>query len=515
MGSATDFGGEGGTTDADDAGADDGTDDAGAVDLVPWAICGATVGPSLAQRAISSVYQGTATSGDDVMITVLDDAATEAQSARFAAGARLMQRLTSRPDVMTIRDIAEDGRAFVSDMLSVGTVADLPALGLDLNRDVEIARRVCDALAAIHDVGEMHGSLCPSNVYLDDDFSPVLAEAGLIDVSTLSSDQRERGGHRSFIAPELLAGEESDQRADVYAVGRLLSFLLLGVPPQLDAAVPRLEVLAACAPAGLVRIIRKATTAHVRQRYATVKELRADLDRFGEHDAVGVKLDGVEEQNLTGLMLEVPAGALDDAEIAPGSLIPRGRASRRAPSKTDEPRTTESPVAKAAATTAEVPKKQKITVAVCLVILMFLPLLFFDPVAYFAKASARGKLQGATIDEREQGARQLVESGERQFAGVAFAGADLSGLDLDGANLEGADLKAANLQRANLSGAKLSGTNLQQAQLQGADLGSIQGEPKGLSTAFCDQRTNLPKGWSCEAGHPKRGGATDREGANR
>ena len=94
------------------------------------------------------------------------------------------------------------------------------------------------------------------------------------------------------MAPEQARGEAVDERADVYALGAMLYYLLAGTPPRSGTTVR--EVLAAAAserprpvterepdtPPDLAAIVDKAMEHEAARRYPTARELAEDLRRF-------------------------------------------------------------------------------------------------------------------------------------------------------------------------------------------------------------------------------------------
>ena len=92
--------------------------------------------------------------------------------------------------------------------------------------------------------------------------------------------------------PEQARGQPVDERADVYSLGAMLYYLLVGVPPYSGTTVQ--DVLAAAAtqrpdavearepgaPGDLVAIVTKAMDPDPAGRYATAASLAADLRRF-------------------------------------------------------------------------------------------------------------------------------------------------------------------------------------------------------------------------------------------
>ena len=96
-------------------------------------------------------------------------------------------------------------------------------------------------------------------------------------VTRLSVADRQGLGTPVFAAPEQLEeGDQATERSDVYSLGRLLYFLLLGRSPGYQVERdPQLENLAEF-PAPLVQVVRRATQFDPLRRYANVDEMMAE-----------------------------------------------------------------------------------------------------------------------------------------------------------------------------------------------------------------------------------------------
>ena len=107
---------------------------------------------------------------------------------------------------------------------------------------------------------------------------------------------------RIYAAPEVCRGAPADERSDVYGLGRILHFALLGEDASLtDEELPRLDALLKQHPSALVRIIRKCTVRNPAQRYASGAEIVDDLDRAARHLPAGLAhpdIDGSEESSM-------------------------------------------------------------------------------------------------------------------------------------------------------------------------------------------------------------------------
>ena len=118
-----------------------------------------------------------------------------------------------------------------------------------VGRAIDVLSQLCDALAAIHTAGIVHRDLKPENIFLTTrdgaaDFVKVLdfgvckfneAEGGRL---TATGDTI---GTPLFMAPEQVEGRpDCDHRADIYALGAILFFVLTGRAPFDALTLPAL-----------------------------------------------------------------------------------------------------------------------------------------------------------------------------------------------------------------------------------------------------------------------------------
>jgi tetratricopeptide (TPR) repeat protein len=133
-----------------------------------------------------------------------------------------------------------------------------------------------------------------SRPVIDDDADALRSAQGARDAA-LSSDMTHAGtvlGTPAFMAPEQAEGKAVDQRADVYALGAILYYVLSGVLPydgvraksSLEAVLagppPPLAERAPRTPRDLLGIVAKAMARDPDARYPTARELADDLSRF-------------------------------------------------------------------------------------------------------------------------------------------------------------------------------------------------------------------------------------------
>ncbi|MFY0583268.1 serine/threonine-protein kinase [Cystobacter fuscus] len=96
-----------------------------------------------------------------------------------------------------------------------------------------IALAVCEGLAAAHAAGVVHRDLKPANVLLESEGRVVLTDFGIARALAREAASSTQGaiGTPMYMAPEQVAGEPVDARADLYAVGLLLYEMLTGQLP--------------------------------------------------------------------------------------------------------------------------------------------------------------------------------------------------------------------------------------------------------------------------------------------
>ncbi len=420
------------------------------------------------------VWAGTTTEGASVSVFVADEGQSVAQRADA------LTAFAGLPRVLGVREVDKQGRWFVADPI-VGTLSDLPALKWKLNKKLSLFEQLCEMVRTLHEHEHVLGSLRPSTVGLDESFAPVLIGRRLASDEVLLLRETASTELGSYAAPEVRPGQAFDARADVYSLGRILAFLLLGEHPPLDADnVSKLDFLSR-APAGLSRIVRRATTLDALLRYASVSELRDDLAHYGDFERVGLALPGAVELNLSGLSTPpVNAPARHPTAAPPPSAAVYSRPLRASSRRKEWG--VRALVGGAAAIVA------------CVVVL-------FEPWHSVSRMLAERKFDAARPAERGTSVARLVSLGERAFTNADLSGADLSSHDLMSVDLTGADLTKARLDGADLAGASLNGAKLQGASARGTDFTGAQVQGSlGLETLSCDESTQPPMAWSCERG---------------
>ena len=190
-----------------------------------------------------------------------------------------------------------------------------------------IVAQVASALDAAHARGLVHRDVKPSNVLLDLGARPdgsdhvYLADFGItkrISEEPGFGDDGNLLGTIDYLAPEQIAGEEIDGRADVYSLGCVLYECLVGKPPfqsgselavvfaHLETESPAPSAVRPGLPTALDAVIARALSKEPEERYSTCRELA--------RAALGVAVDEA-SRRLVDVASRAAAGRSDLSEV--------------------------------------------------------------------------------------------------------------------------------------------------------------------------------------------------------
>jgi serine/threonine-protein kinase len=171
-----------------------------------------------------------------------DGAQAELAIKRFKREAFVAANLRS-PHTVELYDfgVADDGTLyFVMELLEGMTLEELVRRTgpVPVGRAIYVVRQVCESLEEAHRAGLVHRDIKPANIHLGKlglryDYAKVL-DFGLVkpakqdDDRSLATAAGLTPGTPAFMAPEMAMGEEIDGRADLYALGCVLYYLLTG-----------------------------------------------------------------------------------------------------------------------------------------------------------------------------------------------------------------------------------------------------------------------------------------------
>jgi TolB-like protein/Flp pilus assembly protein TadD len=231
---------------------------------------------------------------------------------RFRQEAQALAAI-QHPNIVTVYSVEEaDGVPFITMELVRGQplTALTPRGGLALQKLLDLAVQVADALAAAHRRGITHRDLKPANIMADDegrvkilDFGlaklrsePAGAEGGL-PTQTAALDlpltrEQQVMGTLPYMSPEQLEGKPADPRSDIFSLGVILYEMSTGQRPfagQSSAALassilrdtpPPLAERRPDFPGDLGRIVARCIQKDAVRRFQTATDLRNELEEL-------------------------------------------------------------------------------------------------------------------------------------------------------------------------------------------------------------------------------------------
>jgi serine/threonine protein kinase len=271
----------------------------------------------------------------DVALKVIAAEMAEPETAaRLRREALIIARL-EHPGIVPVHDVGTlpDGRVFYAMKLVSGKRLDeLVREGLSQRERLRVLVRICEPVAFAHAHGVIHRDLKPENVMVGPFGEVLVMDWGVAkrrreppasdetprDASASTAvDATAHGtivGTPAYMAPEQARGEieRVDERADVYALGAILYFMLTGHPPGRPPAAPEAPTrtwaggrgprlagvqpprdAAPDVPRPLEAICLKALSPEPGARYPSVAELAADLTRLLEGEPVSAYPEGL------------------------------------------------------------------------------------------------------------------------------------------------------------------------------------------------------------------------------
>ncbi|MGD0483500.1 MAG: serine/threonine-protein kinase [Gemmatimonadales bacterium] len=237
----------------------------------------------------------------EVALKVLDPTLTEdpAVVERFAQEARLAARL-SHPNIVNIYDI--DGRLglewYTMELVKGPNLAQVVEKEgrLPVERTTRILNGALAALEHAHAVRLVHRDIKPENLLVGPEGRVRVTDFGLalaLPRGRLFGGATSRSGTPQFAAPEQLLGGQVDFRTDVYSLGAVGYFLLLGRPPfdgrTIDAIVrghvagdlPALHAVRDDVSPALEEVLRKAAAFQPGDRFPTATAFHKALNKAG------------------------------------------------------------------------------------------------------------------------------------------------------------------------------------------------------------------------------------------
>ncbi len=213
---------------------------------------------------------------------------------RLAAEGQLLSSF-SHPHIVRVMEVGESaGRGYIAmERLTGGTLREYLERSFPIPNPevVRLLVQICDGLAEIHSRGIIHRDLKTGNIMLDGSGNIRIMDFGL-SKSPLVTTMTSLGtviGTLGYVAPEQVTGVIVDHRVDIFSFGVILYELLTRRLPfsgENEIAVihsifntepePPSSVRSGV-PQGFDRIVKRCIMKNPAERYASVRELYADL----------------------------------------------------------------------------------------------------------------------------------------------------------------------------------------------------------------------------------------------
>jgi serine/threonine protein kinase/tetratricopeptide (TPR) repeat protein len=223
--------------------------------------------------------------------------------ARFQREARMLASI-NHPNIVTIHSFEEiDGVHFLTMEMVEGRPLSqhIPKGGLPIDRILDFAAAITEALCAAHEKGIVHRDLKPANVMVTDqgrvkvlDFglAKEIREGNSTDATLTSAEYTRIGvivGTPAYMSPEQVEGRMVDHRTDIFSLGTLLYEMATGQKPfqgksgaELASAILRdtprpVREMRAELPDGLEDVIQRCLLKSANDRFPSARELSNKL----------------------------------------------------------------------------------------------------------------------------------------------------------------------------------------------------------------------------------------------
>jgi serine/threonine protein kinase len=215
---------------------------------------------------------------------------------RFRREAQLAARLR-HPNIVSVYDIQSRAglQWYVMELVPGANVAQLVKKEgpFPMQKTERLLFEALSALEHAHSLGLVHRDIKPENMLIEPDGRLRITDFGL--ALALRGERfagaTSRSGTPQFAAPEQLLGERVEQRADLYSLGAVAYFTLLGRPPfegstpeailakQTVDALPSLREARPDVSREFEEVLRHTVVCDPSQRYQTAGALRQALEQ--------------------------------------------------------------------------------------------------------------------------------------------------------------------------------------------------------------------------------------------
>ncbi|MCA9836804.1 MAG: serine/threonine-protein kinase [Trueperaceae bacterium] len=172
-----------------------------------------------------------------IALKILRPHLTDTDQERFRREIKTLSSL-NHPGIVTIYDLGrEEHIYFTMELVEGGLFTDLGPLETEpssLQRFLQAAISVAQALVYVHQRGIVHRDLTPRNILLNAQLHPKVMDFGLVQLAESTRELTRTGltlGTPQYMAPEQAQGELTGAHTDLYAFGAVLYKACTGVSP--------------------------------------------------------------------------------------------------------------------------------------------------------------------------------------------------------------------------------------------------------------------------------------------
>ena len=238
----------------------------------------------------------------------------------------------SHPNIVNVYDVGEDDGVYFIVMelvqgITLKNYIDMKGK-LDIREALNISVQIASGLSAAHENRIIHRDIKPQNIIMPRDGKVKVTDFGIAKVADSTTVTTTAAGTVHYISPEQARGGYSDERSDIYSLGITMYEMVTGRVPfegETNVAVALMHIqseitpprqLEPSIPVSFEKIILKCTQKKPERRYASARELIADLRKVLTHpDGEYVVIPGAIPQGRTIVMNDDDIDSLKAASL--------------------------------------------------------------------------------------------------------------------------------------------------------------------------------------------------------
>ena len=280
----------------------------------------------------------------------------------------------SHPNIVNVYDVGEDNGVYFIVMelvqgITLKNYIDMKGK-LDIREALNISVQIASGLSAAHENRIIHRDIKPQNIIMSRDGKVKVTDFGIAKVADSTTVTTTAAGTVHYISPEQARGGYSDERSDIYSLGITMYEMVTGRVPfegETNVAVALMHIqseitpprqLEPSIPVSFEKIILKCTQKKPERRYASARELIADLRKVLTHpDGEYVIIPGAIPQGRTIVMNDNDIDSLKAASLRKNLGTKPEETYVEEPEEEEEEKPVQKPVQKSAQKKRPVKKK--------------------------------------------------------------------------------------------------------------------------------------------------------------